>query len=132
MRILHIGYHLAYFNFTSFANKKKMEEKCVKRRIIKVTRTRHGHGGGGAARTTSNAPPTPEFLRNQQPTDEFVRILRKSDTVAKPHIIAKNATAVTTTGTGPIKLLMRLGRSVADSDAKIGTANLIKLLMILG
>ena len=112
-----------------------MESTCVKRRIVKVTRTREGNAPRTAALrgsgTTDSSPPStsPEF-RNGSP-DGFSRILRKSD-------IAKNATT-TTTETGPIKLLMdklhgpmRLGRSVATSaDAKNET-DTIALVMRLG
>ena len=110
-----------------------MESTCVKRRIVKVTRTREGNVPRTAALrgsgTTDSSPPStsPEF-RNGSP-DGFSRILRKSD-------IAKNAT---TSDTGPIKLLMdklhgpmRLGRSVATSaDAKNET-DTIALVMRLG
>ena len=87
----------SYFQTSSVDNEKKTDSICVKRQIVRVTRTR------GKARATTDDT-------GHRSPDEFSRSLRKGYADSG---IAQNTTLI---GAGPIPFLMRLGRSLANSD----------------
>ena len=83
----------------SFASKKT----CIRKRIIKVRRTRE------------------YFDLTPTQKDEFSRILKKSTEEAKSDDI--------TGKTGPVKLLLRLGRSLNSSEEDDDKKTTMKALM---
>ena len=91
-------YLFSFFQPLSVDNEKKTDSTCVKRRIVRVTRTR-----GKASATTDDT--------GHRSADEFSRSLRKES--AESGSIGRNTTLI---GAVTIPFLMRLGRSLVNSD----------------
>ena len=93
-------YLFSFFQPLSVDNEKKTDSTCVKRRIVRVTRTRGKASASAATDDTGDRSP-----------DEFSRSLRKGS--AESGSIGRNTTLI---GAVTIPFLMRLGRSLVNSD----------------